>query len=83
MFLKEFHQEADDFISFIRPVSSPAKVIWDTASLHPSSPHSSTRRAGLSSSCFPRPAQVLVCTLLIRWARGQAAALGRLPFLMP
>lgn len=35
MSLKEFHQEVDDFVSFIRPISFPAKVIWDTASPHP------------------------------------------------
>lgn len=40
-------------------------------------------REGLPlSSCSPLPALVLVCTLLIRWARGQEAAPGRLPFLM-
>lgn len=81
---KEFHPELDTFSSFIKPISFSAKVIWGQTSLTSFlSSYPYLQRKSLCSSCFPLPAQVLVCTLFIRWARGQEAAPGRLPFLMP
>ena len=84
MFLKDFHLEPHAFSSFIKPISFSAKVIWDTASLHLLPPLTSLPAKKVPFLQLPPlPAQGLVCTFLIRWARGQEAAPERLPFLMP
>lgn len=63
-------------LSFISQFPSQSRRFGTQPRCIPSSLPTCTCGEGLSSSCLPLPAQVLVSTLLIGWARGQAAALG-------
>lgn len=84
MFLKEFQQEVDAFSSFIKPISFSAKVIWDTASLHPLPLLISLPAEKVSFlQLFPSPSTGPCLHLVNKVGKGPEAAPGRRPFLMP